>query len=234
MPQVVPPFLFVDLDLQEDLFAVDAPLRPQNRELALKSILEVVHAQPKLGVPMLSGVDVHQADDPEFSAGLKLHCLKDTPGAQRIGAVYRKATPVIPESGKRHPWPDMSGIRAQAGDLMLEKRGFDLFSNPALREILRNWEARELLLFGALLEHDIKETALSARVLGYEVTVLDDACAYLDAQAAEATRTELRKRGAKVEFVPEVLSRVAIWKRRMDRPAPKAAVAGKNKTEAKR
>jgi nicotinamidase-related amidase len=234
MPQAVPPFLFVDLDLQEDLFSEEAPLKLVNRELALKAILETARELGRLGLPLLSGLDAHEADDPEFGAGLRLHCLKDTPGARRISALWKRAVPVIPSTGKRQPWPDMSEIRTRGGGLILEKRALDLFSNVALREILRNWEVRELILFGALLEHDVLATALSARTLGYEVTVLNDACGYLDAAAAEASRAELRRRGSKVEYVPEVLGRVGLWKRRMERPVPAATGAGKNKTETKR
>ncbi len=212
------PFLFLDLNTLNDFFAPGAPLASERAVSARTHLRDLARAISKAGLIVLAGVDVHTPDDPEFKAlRLAPHALEGTEGRRKIPETWIRGAPVIPVSGQRRPWPKIAELRQRGGQLVLEKNQPDLFSNPATQELLRTLQPRELFLYGGLLEHDIHSTALSARDLGYEVTVATDATVWKDDQAAQVVREGLARRKVRFELVEEILIRITLWKKREER-----------------
>lgn len=212
------PFLFLDLNTLNDFFAPGAPLASEGSVLARGNLRDLARAITRAGLLVLAGVDLHAPDDPEFKA-LKLapHALDGTDGRRKISETWMRGVPVIPLSGKRRPWPNIVELRQRGGQVILEKNQVDLFSNPATKELMRTFQPRELILYGALLEHEIHATALTARGLGYEVTVAADATGSKDERAAQAVREGLVRRKVKFEPAEEILMRITLWKKREER-----------------
>jgi nicotinamidase-related amidase len=216
--QPLPPFAFVDLNTQEDYFGPSSPLKLPNAAVARKNIALLMAQLQRLRLPLLAGCDAHGAQDPEFQAdGLPPHALAGTPGAARIFETRVRGAFCIPVSGKRRPWPDLKKIIQEGGQLVLEKNRFDLFSNPACREVLRPFNVRELVLWGAMLEHDILATALTARALGWEVTLVHDAAAFRSQAGEVKARHDLGVRGARLALTEEVILRLDWWQRKQVR-----------------
>lgn len=211
------PFLCVDLDTQEDFFALTtgAPLRLPNADLARKNIEQLTELAARLRLPVLAGCDAHAAGDPEFAAQrLPPHALAGTAGARKIRETAMRGVSIIPASGRRRPWPDLTDLALRGGGLVLEKKRFDLFSNPACREVVRMLEPRELLMWGAMLEHDVRATALTAHAHGLAVTIVSDAAAHCDPDSATATLGALGRRGVRLQFTEEVVLRLTEWEKK--------------------
>jgi nicotinamidase-related amidase len=215
------PFLRLDLNVQEDFFLPGAPLYVANAEAVRGRLRELARAwggKESAALPTLALLDAHASDDAEFTGGaLPPHALAGAPGARMLAELRERGAAVIPASGRRSPWPDLDRLRLEGGRLILEKRAHDGFSNPALAEVLRHWRPRELALCGAVLEQDLRATALTARPLGFEVVVLEDAAGRRDAAAAVKVRGELERRGVRFETTTAVIKRLFEWRARQDR-----------------
>ncbi|MCZ7647271.1 MAG: isochorismatase family protein [Planctomycetota bacterium] len=212
--------LFVDLNTLEDFFGARPVVLLSNPERTRANLRELTSWLERHGEPLLSATDAHAPDAPEFAAhGLPPHGVVGTPGAARIRETSRKHAPVIPASGKRQPWPMIGELAAKGGQLVLEKENFDLFDNPAAREVLKGFGARELILFGGLFAYDLRATALSARTLGYEVLILEDAIGIWNAPKAAEVRGELARRGVRFGATDQALQQLAQAQRRSARLA---------------
>jgi len=167
-------------------------------------------------LPILAIQDAHAAEDAEFAEqGLKPHAILGTEGQQKIfESLAPLGTPILPPSGKRSPWPEIRKIASRGGTVILEKIAFDAFSNPAMKEIASNYEVSEMVLFGATLEHDVAALANSARLIGYEVTVIEDATGSLTKDVQIEARGALRRRGVRFEPAEETCIRMEQWGRK--------------------
>lgn len=212
------PYVFLDLNTIDDFFAPGAPLFAAQAVPARHHLRDLSRSITRAGLIVLAGVDLHLPDDPEFdSHALLPHALEGSPGRQKIAETWVRGVPVIPVGGQRKPWPKMQEIRQRGGQIVLEKNRLDLFSNPALSELLRNLHPAELILYGALLEHDIHATAFTARDLGYEVSVASDACLARDEASAAASREGMLRRHVRFETTDEITLRILLWKKRQER-----------------
>jgi nicotinamidase-related amidase len=217
------PFLFVDVCTQDDFFAPDAPLALPNAAAARRNIGLLARLAAQAGLTILAGCDAHSPDDPEFADGkLPPHALEGTPGVRKIHETLVRGVPFIPRSGQRQPWVDLKSLRERGGQVLVEKGEFDLYSNPACREVIRALNPQELVLYGAMLEHDLYATALTARALGQAVCVASDAAAYRSPETAHAALYELQHRGVRMAPAEELLLRITAWKRRQERRRRKA------------
>lgn len=224
------PFLFLDINTLNDFFAPGAPMACTDIDRIKGRVGELAGYARRENMLDIAAADAHAANDPEFTAhGLPPHALAGSEGQKKIRETFVRSATLIPAHGKRRPWPNLRDLRAFGGQLLLEKIRFDLFSNPALRELLRDLNPKQLYLYGATLEHDLRATALSARVMGYEVTIVSDAVSTRDPEEASKTRGELLGRGVRFASTDEVLIQMAHTKKRLERTGRQASAGGDDK-----
>lgn len=217
------PFLLLDVNVLEDFLGYEAVVPVTQRE-RVRAQIGVLHKDiQRHAFPTVSACDRHEPGDAEFAAqSLPPHALAGTQGQRKLVEASRRHAPIIPAHGRRNPWPKIGELLEHAGQLILEKQGFDLFENPAAREIMRSFGARELILYGALFEYDLCQSALSARTQMLEVTVIEDASATLDDNRVPEVKGQLARRGVRFTKTEEVLQRMAEWTKkqaRLERPA---------------
>ena len=203
------PFLFVEICAQNDFLLPEAPMLVSNVESVVRNMDVLRREIGRAGAPALAGMDVHTPLDPEFKSNdLPPHAIAGTPGQQPHAGARDRSARIIPVSGQRRPWPNLKEIAELGGKLILEKRQFDLFSNPACREVLNGFGPRQLYLFGATMEHDIQATALSARTVGYEVTIVSDATG--SRGRTDEVRGVLLGRGVRFETTEEAVTQITL------------------------
>lgn len=71
-------------------------------------------------------------------------------------------------------------IRPNEGEALVLKPRYSAFIGTPLELLLRELDARRILLCGTATEMCVAQTAISARELGYQVSVLAPACACVD------------------------------------------------------
>ena len=108
---------------------------------------------------------------------------------------------VLEEARRRCPEPALiDAIAPDRSDAFLCKPRYSAFDHTPLDLFLREREVRRLLLAGTATEMCVAQTAIDGRELGFQITVLPDACAAVDAENAEVALRYLEHVvGARVE-----------------------------------
>ena len=95
----------------------------------------------------------------------------------------------------------VAALAPEAGDRFIFKPRYSAFDHTPLEPILRDEGVERILLAGAALEGCVVQTAIDARELGFQVTILAAACATVDEELEEiATRVRhpCRRRAPRV------------------------------------
>jgi nicotinamidase-related amidase len=93
---------------------------------------------------------------------------------------------VLEEARRRCPEPALiDAIAPEPDDAFLCKPRYSAFDHTPLDLCLRERGVRRLLLAGTATEMCVAQSAIDGRELGYQITVLPDACAAVDPGNAE-------------------------------------------------
>jgi len=108
---------------------------------------------------------------------------------------------VLAEARRRCPEPELiDAVAPQPGDPFLCKPRYSAFDHTPLELLLREREVRRLVLAGTATEMCVAQTAIDGREIGYQITVLAEACSAVDAGNAEVALRYLEHVvGARVE-----------------------------------
>src|SRR5512135_1494803 len=77
------PVCFIDIDTQRDFMLPGGALYVPRAETLLPALERLTRFAVDNGIPLISTMDAHETDDPEF-ARFPRHCVKDTPGYAKI------------------------------------------------------------------------------------------------------------------------------------------------------
>lgn len=185
----------VVVDLQNDFADPSGGLYVLGGEQIVASVNAEVEAVTAAGGRVFYTQDWHPASTPHFDTGggvWPVHCVQDTWGAQL------------------HPDLRVDGPVVRKGTA-----GEDGYSGFSVRDPVSGQEAsthlgalldaagvRRVRLCGLAGDVCVQETALDARRLGYEVTVLVDATRFVNLTAGDDERALERMRAAGVELEP--------------------------------
>jgi len=123
MPRHMLPCLPLDLNTQAAFFGPQAEISLVNGDVVRVRLRELMAAFARAWLPILSGLDAHLEGDDEFrAAGLAPHALPDSPGRVKLRETSLPGAYWVPVSGHRRPWPNLDGLRRDAGQMILEKR----------------------------------------------------------------------------------------------------------------
>jgi nicotinamidase-related amidase len=93
---------------------------------------------------------------------------------------------VLHEARRRCPEPALiDAIAPDTDDAFLCKPRYSAFDHTPLDLLLREREVRRLLLAGTATEMCVAQSAIDGRELGYQITLLPDACAAVDTGNAD-------------------------------------------------
>jgi nicotinamidase-related amidase len=132
--------------------------------------------------------DWHPADHASFAqhgGPWPAHCVAGTPGAQLHPALESELIDAVVDTGIE---PD--------------DEGYSGFGGTALESLLRGAGVRRVHVVGLALDYCVRETALDARRLGFEVVVHRDHTRAVNAVAGDDERALEALRRAGVELVP--------------------------------
>ncbi len=205
--------LFWDVDTQADFMLESGKLYVPGSEAiipALRRLTDYAHGH---GIRILASADDHVAGHRELSATpdwretFPEHCMRGTPGQQKIAATELH-NPLVIDPAPEDPAALARRVRAHHGDLLFHKHRFDVFSNPNLLPALDALEPGQIVLYGVALDVCDKyavEGLLRERP-GIPLTVVSDAVRPIDAAAGSGLLEAWRGRGVRVATVAEILA----------------------------
>jgi nicotinamidase/pyrazinamidase len=192
---------FLDVDTQRDFMRKDGALYVPGAERIVPKLRRLFDFARRSGISILSSVDAHAPDDPEFSA-FPTHCVKGSEGQKKIDETLI-GRPLVLENRP----VDRNLVEAvrRYRQIIVEKQALDLFTNPVAERLLRALPARAIV-FGVTTEHCVRAAALGLRRRGVSVVLVSDAVCALSPQGEREALLEMRTAGVETVTVETLLS----------------------------
>ena len=217
-----------EVDAQADFMLPGGKLYVPGAERIIPNLDRLVEVARRGRVLLISSVDAHNPDDPEFRDWPR-HCVKGTLGAELIPEARAGTRMVIPNQ-KDFAFPGDLGAYQQ---ILLEKNTLDVFDNPNTDKLLAELIGRqktdadsgpELLVFGVATEYCVRCAAEGLLRRGFPVSVIEDATQSLDPKKGRAILDDLQSRGVRLVSSEQALAFVdrhtsAASKSKMDKAA---------------
>ncbi len=192
--------VFVDVDTQFDFLYPAGALSVPGAERIIPAIERLNRHAAAHAIPVLSTVDAHAEDDPEF-ADWPPHCIAGTLGQHKAAETLLEKRITIPNRECELP---IEG----AAQIIIEKQSVDVFTARNLPRILQMLAADRFVVYGVVTEICVRSAVRGLMAMGKPVVVVSDAIKELRADEAAATLEEVRSCGGAVASVAEILSAV--------------------------
>jgi len=187
------PYIFIDIDTQYDFMKSDGRLYVPQAETIIPNLAALIERAGRDGICVLSSVDAHPPDDPEF-AQFPPHCVLGTPGQQKLPETLLEPHRVITAEqtlGALEP------LLEQNRQLIFEKSTFDVFSNPNAARLIETIDVGEYVVFGVATDYCVKVAAIGLRERGQRVAVVEDAVRAVSPETGRQALDEMRRRGVR-------------------------------------
>lgn len=149
--------IFWDVDTQYDFIMPDGKLYIQSAEKILSNLERLTACARERGIPIFGSVDWHNPDDPEISETPDFrdtfppHCLKGTPGQQKVPET-RAANPLWIDGEAEDPAILGERVRDHKGEVVFRKQRFDVFTNRNVEPVLDAVRPGRIVLYGVALD----------------------------------------------------------------------------------
>ncbi len=185
---------FLDIDTQRDFMLSTGALYVPGAERIIPRLQRLFDFARKNEITILSSMDAHSADDPEFE-DFPPHCVRGTEGQRKLSATLLPRPLILPNKPINR---NLIEALRKHRQIIVEKQKLDLFSNPVTECLMRVLPPRAIV-FGVATEFCVKLACLGLRHLGVQTAVLTDAIRALAPKTEKAALEEMRAAG--VEFI---------------------------------
>ena len=167
--------VFFDVDTQIDFLYPAGALYVPGAETIVSRIAALNRYAAAHGFPVISTMDVHSENDPEFK-NWPPHCVAGTAGQQKPAATLLE---------KRVTLPNVAGpVQVEgAQEILLEKQALDCFTNVNLPALLDRLCAQRYVVYGVVTEICVRHAALGLLKTGARVEIVTDAVRSLSPEA---------------------------------------------------
>jgi len=185
---------FLDVDTQRDFMLPSGALYVPGAERMIPKLRRLFDFARKNEITVLSSVDAHTADDPEFQQ-FPPHCIQGTEGQRKLDETLFSRPLILPNKPVDRNLMDVVRKHQQ---IIVEKQTLDVFSNPVTERLLRALPPRAIV-FGVATEYCVKYESIGLRRFGVHAAVVSDAVRALTPKGEKEAVEEMRKAG--VEFI---------------------------------
>lgn len=190
---------FLDVDTQADFVEPGGKLYAAGAEAIKPNLEQLVRHADQNGIPLISCVDAHPAEDPEFK-DWPPHAIVGTPGQLKVSESQTNGMVFVP-SGHQSHLPD-----PKREHVVLEKQHFNCFTNENAEEVFAATGAQTVVVFGVVTEVCVRQAAEALLKRGYQVELVTDAIWPLDPAKGEEVLAELEAKGARRTSTADVLA----------------------------
>jgi nicotinamidase/pyrazinamidase len=193
--------VFVDIDTQFDFMDPGGSLYVPDAEKIISNIKKLFDYAKEHKIKILSSVDAHKINDPEFKI-FPPHCVKDTPGNQKIEASTCKNRIVI-ENKKQEAIETILDYE----QIIIEGQTFDVFDSINTDEIIRKLDVSDYVVFGVATDYCIKAAVLGLIRRGYKASLVTDAIKAITKEGEKEALKEMRDAGVIFVSTQDVIER---------------------------
>jgi nicotinamidase/pyrazinamidase len=181
--------VFFDIDTQIDFVYPAGALYVAGAEAILPVIGELNRCAPLV----ISTMDAHSEDDPEFQI-YPHHCVVGTTGQHKPTVTLLDQRAIIPAATQN--------VR----QLILEKQKLDCFSSPHLDPLLARLDADGYVVYGVVTEICVRFAAFGLLKTGRPVEIVTDAVKALDEPKASKMCSEFSASGGRLVTSSQVFA----------------------------
>ena len=192
--------VFVDIDTQFDFMNPRGNLYVPDAEDIIDNIKKLFDYAKKRNIKILSSIDAHTVDDPEFKL-FPAHCIKGTSGNQKIEASTCHDNIII-ENREQEVAESMMGHE----QIIVESQTFDIFESINTDEIIKKLVACNYVVFGVATDYCVKAAVLGLLKRGYNVSLVTDATKSITKEGNEKSLNEMKDAGAVFTTTKDIIA----------------------------
>jgi len=193
--------VFVDIDTQFDFMNPNGALYVPDAEDITDNIKKLFDYAKEHKIIILSSTDAHKVDDPEFKL-FPPHCVKDTPGNQKIEASTCKDNIIIENVEQ-----DITESMLDHEQIIVESQTFDIFESINTDEIVIKLDAHNYVVFGVATDYCVKAAVLGLLKRGYNVSLITDAAKAITKEGEEKALKEMKGAGAVFTTTEDIIAK---------------------------
>ncbi len=182
--------VFVDIDTQFDFMNPKGTLYVPDAEDIIDNIKKLFVYAKEHKIKILSSTDAHKVDDLEFKL-FPPHCVKGTPGNQKIEASIFKDNIIIENVEQ-----DITESMLDHEQIIVESQTFDIFESINTDEIVKKLDAHNYIVFGVATDYCVKAAVLGFLKHDYNVSLVTDATKAITKEGEEKALKEMKDAGA--------------------------------------
>jgi len=192
--------VFVDIDTQFDFMDSRGNLYVPDAEDIVDNIKKLFDYAKKYKIKILSSTDAHMVDDPEFNL-FPAHCVKGTPGNQKIEASVCNDNITI--ENREQEITESIMVHEQ---IIVESQTFDIFESTNTDKIVKKLDAQNFVVFGVATDYCVKAAVLGLLKRGYNVSLVADATTAITIKGEEQSLNEMKDAGAVYTTTKDVIA----------------------------
>ena len=192
--------VFVDIDTQFDFMNRNGALYVPDAENIIDNIKKLFVYAKKHKIKILSSTDAHKVDDPEFKL-FPPHCVKDTPGNQKIEASTCKDNIII-----KNVEQDITESMLDHEQIIIEKQSHDIFDNTNIDKVIIQLNASNYVVFGVATDYCVKLAVLGLLRCGHKVTLVTDAIKATAQEGETKALKEMKDTGAVFATTEDIIA----------------------------
>ena len=199
-----------DVDTQRDFMLPEGRLYVPGAEETAPAMARLVAAAREAGIVHVASADDHEltdpeiSDEPDFTNTYPPHCLRGTPGAERVPET-KQADP-LPLSLVPFPPGLVPGLIEGRRELLFLKKNFDVFTNPNTAAVLDVLDPDEIVVFGVATDVCDDAAIRGFLLRGRRVRFVEDAARGLDEERVAACLAAWREQGVQFATTDQVLN----------------------------
>ena len=182
--------VFVDIDTQFDFMNPRGNLYVPGAEDIVDNIKKLFDYAKEHKIKILSSVDAHTVDDPEFKL-FPSHCIKGSIGNQKIEASTCKDNIFIENVEQ-----DITASMMDHEQIIVESQTFDIFESINTDGIVNKLDACNYVVFGVATDYCVKAAVLGLLKRGCNVYLVTDATKAITKEGEEKSLNEMKDTGA--------------------------------------
>ncbi len=192
--------ILIDIDTQVDFMLPDGALYVTGADKIIPNLGRLFEWAKRNNIPIISSVDAHTADDPEFK-DFPPHCVKGTDGQKKIEETLIENHKIASPEEKI----DVS-IFDKHQQIIFEKQTFSLFNNSQAKELIELLEADRFIVCGVATDYCVRAAVEGLIQSSKNVCVVSDAIAAVNASAGQAAMEGFLRHGVEISRTEHIIA----------------------------
>lgn len=203
--------IFWDVDTQNDFMKKEGKLSIEGAEAILDNLAKLTQYARAQDIQVVASICDHTigddeiSDQPDFEHTFPSHCIRGTKGQQKVEQTEPRNAFFIPHH--THSVEELKNqLMSHRGEIIIQKRHFDVFSNPLTETVLEVLQPERIVVYGVAL--DVCDKYAIEGFLhrsSAQIILVQDAARAIREERRSELLTDWKRRGVKIVSTKDIL-----------------------------